>query len=210
MRSRLPPGGPFLASTLKDAVERAIGRSIDAGFEAGTVVRHEAERLAPGRHALRGLFCGGTLATEARAVLAASGLDVATGDSPARPGTNAPHRVIDLGADEYTVGRPHPMIDPAVRNARLREALSEPDVAVVLLDVVLGLGAHPDPARPICDAVAAAGGERPAVVASVCGTRDDPQDAGRQVGMLADSGVAIAPSNADAAAVAASILRHRV
>ena len=205
-----PPGGPYLAATLKAAVESATGRPIDAGFDAGAVARREAERLAPGRHALRGLFCGGTLATEARAVLAASGVDVASGAGPpARPGSNAPHTVIDLGADEYTVGRPHPMIDPAVRNARLREALSEPDVAVVLLDVVLGLGAHPDPARPIRDAVAATDGGRPAVIASVCGTRDDPQDGERQVAMLADAGVAIAPSNADAAAVAASILRRR-
>ena len=140
-------------------------------------------------------------------MLEAAGLDVASNtSSPARFGANAPHTVIDLGANEYTVGRPHPMIDPALRTAKLREALAEPAVAVVLLDVVLGLGAHPDPARPVCDAVLDASGEGPAVVASVCGTRDDPQDGERQAAMLVSAGVVVAPSNADAAAVAAAII----
>ncbi len=214
-----PPGGPVLVPTLKDAVERATGRPIASGHDAEGVARREAERLAAGRRALRGLFCGGTLATEALAVLAASGIDAAPGPAPPAPsGSNAPHRVIDLGADEYTVGRPHPMIDPALRTEKLREALADREVAVVLLDVVLGLGAHPDPARPVCDAIRDAVGEGPAVrdagragpvvVASVCGTDDDPQDRARQAAMLVGAGVLVAPSNADAAALAAAILRH--
>ncbi len=249
-----PPGGPVLVPTLKDAVERATGCPIAPDYDAAAIARSEAERLGTGRHALRGLFCGGTLATEAHAVLAAAGIGAISGPAsppsaappvlaasappgpassgPASPGfasaaspaspdpassappdASAPHRVIDLGADEYTVGRPHPMIDPALRTAELRGALADPQVAVVLLDIVLGFGAHPDPARPVRDAVRDAechtGGDRPAVVASVCGTAADPQDAGRQAAMLADAGVAVAPSNADAASVAAAILRHR-
>ena len=208
-------GGPeapsrlVLAPTLKDAVERATGCSIAPEYDAAAVARREAKRLARGCHALRGLFCGGTLATEAQQVLAAAGLDVAanTGSSTP-PGSNAPHTVVDFGADEYTVGRPHPMIDPAIRTARLREALADPGVAVVLLDVVLGLGAHPDPARPIRDAIRDANGDVPVVVASVCGTRDDPQDRGRQTAMLGEAGVVVAPSNADAATVAAEIVNH--
>ena len=262
-----PPAGPVLVPTLKAAVERATGRPIAPDYDAGAVARDAAARLEPGRHVLRGLFCGGTLATEAHAVLAAAGLHVASNaapapragtdepgiperedsrtppmrhgadqpgmpgrradlvsparrgtnqpgippreggqDPPARSGTAAPHTVIDLGADEYTVGRPHPMIDPALRTAKLREALADPEAAVVLLDVVLGLGAHPDPARPICDAILDANGGAPAVVASVCGTGDDPQDYARQAAMLRDAGVIVAPSNADAAALAATIL----
>ena len=223
-----PPAGLVLAPTLKDAVERATGCAIAPDYDAGATARHAAARLEPGRHALRGLFCGGTLATEAHAVLAAAGLAVASNAAPrvqagpARPGApgkpGAPphdtgaaysvHTVIDLGADEYTAGRPHPMIDPALRTAKLRESLAGPETAVVLLDVVLGLGAHPDPARPVCDAVLEADGGGPAVVASVCGTGDDPQDYERQAAMLADAGVIVAPSNADAAAVAAMILGH--
>ena len=241
-----PPAGPVLAPTLKAAVERATGCAIAPDYDLDAVARREAASLEPGRHALRGLFCGGTLATEAHAVLAAAGLAVASNaapsakvgtdesgpdpgipsheggpGSPARAGTDWPgvpphaagaarsvHTVIDLGADEYTVGRPHPMIDPAPRTAKLREALADPEIAVVLLDVVLGLGAHDDPARPVCDAVLEADSGGAAVVASVCGTGDDPQDYERQAAMLADAGVIVAPSNADAAAVAAMILGH--
>ena len=242
-----PPPGLVLAPTLKDAVERATGRPIAPDYDAGAAARDAAARLEPGRRALRGLFCGGTLATEAQAVLAAAGLCIDSNaapsakagtdefdihrdkdgrvssaragagepgiplpdggrNPPARAGRDAPHTVIDFGADEYTVGRPHPMIDPAFRTAKLREALADPEVAVVLLDVVLGLGAHPDPARPVCDAVLGASREAPAVVASVCGTGDDPQDRERQAGMLAAVGVIVAPSNADAAALAVAIL----
>ena len=204
-----PPAGPVLVPTLKAAVERAAGRPITPAYDLGAAARDAAARLEPRRHALRGLFCGGTLATEAQAVLAAAGLRVASNAAPSpRAVPAAPHTVIDLGADEYTVGRPHPMIDPAPRTAKLREALAEPEVAVVLLDVVLGLGAHADPARPVCDAVLEAPGRGPAVVASVCGTGDDPQDYERQAAMLADAGVIVAPSNADAAAVAVMILGH--
>ena len=200
-----PRAGPVLVPTLKAAVERAAGRPIAPDYDLGAAARDAAARLEPGRHVLRGLFCGGTLATEAQAVLAAAGLRVA---SNAVGATRSVHTVIDLGADEYTVGRPHPMIDPAPRTAKLREALADPEVAVVLLDVVLGLGAHADPARPVCDAVLEAPGRGPAVVASVCGTGDDPQDYERQAAMLGDAGVIVAPSNADAAAVAAMILGH--
>ena len=204
-----PPAGVVLAPTLKAAVERATGRSIAPEFDTAAAARREAERLGPGRDTLRGLFCGGTLATEAHAVLVAAGLDVASNTAPAAmSGSNARHAIVDLGADEYTVGRAHPMIDPAIRTAKVREALAEPGVAVVLLDVVLGLGAHPDPARPICDAIRDASGDVPVVVASVCGTRDDPQDHGRQATMLGDAGVVVAPSNADAATVAAEIVNR--
>lgn len=201
-----PPAGVVLIPTLKAAVERATGRAIAPEFGAGAIARREAERLSPGRHMLRGLFCGGTLATEAHSVLSAAGLDfVADQESP---GSNRPHTVLDLGADEYTVGRPHPMIDPAPRTEKLREVLADSEVAVVLLDLVLGLGAHSDPARSVCDAIRDVDGEGPVVVASVCGTREDPQDSERQSAMLAGAGVVIAPSNADAAAVAAEIVNH--
>ncbi len=115
---------------------------------------------------------------------------------------SAKHILLDLGADEYTVGRPHPMIDPGVRNALLREALQAPGVGVVLLDVVLGYGAHEDPARDLARVVAAAGKERPEVVASVCGTEGDPQGRAAQVAALRDAGILVAPSNAAAAELA--------
>jgi hypothetical protein len=94
------------------------------------------------------------------------------------------------------------MIDPTVRDEELATALADPTIAVILLDVVIGFGAHPDPAGTIVRVVAAAGTERPVVVASVTGTDDDPQNRRTQVGKLVDGGIVVAPTNADAATLA--------
>jgi succinyl-CoA synthetase alpha subunit len=157
-----------------------------------------AERLAPGQSTVRGLFSGGSLAGEAKLLLK----DLRHGAHDA---------VIDLGDDEYTVGRPHPMIDPRLRVEKILEAAADPEVAVVLLDVVLGYGSHVDPGGALApaireaEAVARKAGRGLAVVASVCGTATDPQDLLRQEATLADAGVLLAPSNAQAAILAARI-----
>src|SRR5205807_4735625 len=83
-----------------------------------------------GRALVRGLFCGGTLLEEAAAIL---------GDASA-------HELLDFGDDQYTRGRAHPMIDPTLRNQAIVQSGRDPRVALVLLDFILGLGAHPDPA----------------------------------------------------------------
>ena len=115
------------------------------------------------------------------------------------------HVFLDLGADEYTRGRPHPMIEPAMRIGPLAAALADPTVGVVVLDVVLGLGSHPDPAAPIAAALGAASPDHPAVVASVCGTELDPQGYAAQRHTLESAGVLVAGSNADAVEAAIRI-----
>ena len=100
------------------------------------------------------------------------------------------------------------MIDPAARNDMLARTLAESDVAVVLLDVVIGYGAHEDPAGNLAAILAAAKANRPAVVVSVCGTEGDPQVYSAQVRTLEQAGAVVAPSNAQAAALAASVLRR--
>ena len=159
-----------------------------------------------------GLYTGGSLAAEAQLVLIAAGRPVAS--NAAVPGAEAlaaagprVDRIIDLGADEFTRGRPHPMIDPAVRSDKLRDALLDRGVAVILLDIVMGLGAHPDPAREVGAAVAGAPPDRPHLVASVTGTEADPQVRSRQIATLNAAGVLLAPSNARAAALAAALAR---
>ena len=116
------------------------------------------------------------------------------------------HSLIDLGADEYTRGRPHPMIEPAVRNAPLAEAFADPAVGVVLVDVVLGHGSHEDPAGRLVSVMAAHEGEAPVVIASVCGTDQDPQNRSGQVEALREAGVVVAESNAGAAETAAALM----
>jgi len=154
---------------------------------------------------VRGLFAGGTLCSEAQIVLMAAGLAVSSNvpvpGAAALNGAPAGHAMIDLGDDQFTRGRPHPMIEPAVRDAPLAAALADPAVGIVLLDVVLGYGGHPDPAGHLAQAL---GGrrERTLVIASVTGTDADPQPRTEQVHKLADAGVVVAESNADAAALA--------
>ncbi|HYE89425.1 MAG TPA: acyl-CoA synthetase FdrA [Terriglobales bacterium] len=154
--------------------------------------------LAPGRRYVRGVYAGGTLAQEAGALLRASLGEIATSaPSPA-------HRVVDLGDDVYTVGRPHPMLDGTVRRDWIAREAADPSTAVLLLDVVLGYGAHPDPAGELAPALSAARAQV-AIVASVCGTGGDPQGLARQEETLRAAGVIVMPSNAQAARLAARI-----
>jgi len=206
------------AHTLREAAELALGGARFAPEFAAQAA------LPPVRRGtlVRGLYCGGTLCAEAQLVLLAAGESVrsnapvpgahaidTSSSEAARNGERSAHSIIDLGADEYTRGRPHPMIEPAIRNAPLRAVLADAATAVVLLDVVIGYGAHPDPAGTLMEALATPSGTRPIVIASVCGTEADPQVYSRQVRTLENAGVIVAPSNAHAAELSLRILRPR-
>ncbi len=200
------PGNVSFARTLKAAAELATGRSSkNKRPEFKSVIPH----VTTGRQRIHGLFCGGTLSSEAQVVFLDQGVSVASNapiPGAEAVGSGTSHVLIDLGSDEYTRGRPHPMIDPTVRDEELTKALADPTLAVILLDVVIGFGTHPDPAGTIVRVVAAAGTERPIVVASVTGTDDDPQDRRTQMAKLVDGGIVVAPTNADAATLALSCL----
>ena len=121
------------------------------------------------------------------------------------------HVCIDLGEDEFTQGRLHPMIDPSLRNRRIVQEARDPATAVILLDIVLGYGAHPDPAGATVEAIreaqrlAAAAGRHVVFVASVCGTEGDPQPLSQQEAKLRAAGVLVLPDNASAARLAGLI-----
>jgi FdrA protein len=179
--------------------------------------REAARPLAPSQRYLRGLMSGGTLCAEAVALLGRSlqplYTNVAAGwarrHEGAGPGQG--HTILDLGDDLFTVGRLHPMLDMTLRAARLRREGADPGVAVLLLDLVLGFGAHPDPAGALAPVIAETGaaaraaGRGLAVVASVCGTDEDPQRRARQVASLESVGVLVEESNARAALLAGAI-----
>jgi FdrA protein len=112
---------------------------------------------------------------------------------------------LDLGEEEFTRGRPHPMIDPEPRAERIIQDTEDPDVAVILLDVVLGYGAHPDPASVLAPACRVAAGVGIAVVAHVLGTDRDPQGYAEQSRTLEEAGCVLAPTGARAAMMAAAI-----
>jgi hypothetical protein len=116
---------------------------------------------------------------------------------------------IDMGDDDYTRGRPHPMIDPSLRNAAVRAQAADPATAAIVFDVVLGYGAHADPARELAEALVegrrAAAGRTVAFIGHVCGTEGDPQDRGAQIRMLEDAGAIVAGSNFQAVTLAADL-----
>jgi FdrA protein len=161
--------------------------TLEAGAYAaagGEPPRDEGADL-DGGGALLGLFSGGSLAHEAQTILG--------------PG----HRILDLGEEAYTQGRPHPMVDLELRRRMLRE--EGPKAGCVLLDLVLGYGSHADPAGELASTLAELARERP-VIAHVCGTKADPQDAQRQETTLREAGVHVAPTNAAAARLARTVV----
>ena len=187
------PEGLVQAFTLQQAAELAVDQQLQISEKAGPTPRNGD---------ILGLFAGGTLCAEAQVVLRDAGLTVRS-NAPV-DGINAAggagHLLLDLGDDDYTRGRPHPMIDPGVRDASLGEALTNPDLAVVLLDVVIGYGAHQDPAGHLASFIEQhRAPDGPTLVASVTGTEDDPQRRSVQAARLESAGIHVAPSNAAAA-----------
>jgi len=165
------------------------------------------DRFAPGQRYLRGLFSGGTLAYEALLILQGY-LPAIYSNAPldkeyrlANSLVSQAHTIVDLGEDEFTVGRLHPMMDNDLRIRRLQQEAGDPEVAVILLDVVLGYGAHPDPASELAPAIASAragaeeAGRYLEVVAVVVGTDEDPQGFDTQVQQLEAAGARVETSN---------------
>ena len=111
------------------------------------------------------------------------------------------HTLIDLGEDEFTVGRPHPMIDYSLRNRRILEEAADPGTAVILLDVVLGYGSNPDPAAELGSVLRKAA-RKVSVVCSITGTDQDPQNRSRVETALRKAGAIVMPSNAAACKLA--------
>ncbi|MDX1383619.1 MAG: acyl-CoA synthetase FdrA [Thermoanaerobaculia bacterium] len=184
----------------------------EPGAAPGPQARAPRDRLAP---YLRGLFSGGTLAVEALlglrgrlpslySNLAAEGV-MRLED----PEASREHTVLDLGADEFTVARPHPMIDNDLRVRRFRREAADPHVGLILLDIVLGYGAHDDPASELAPVIAETRRPDLAVVAIVVGTDEDPQGLEDQIGRLTEAGAVVLPSVTSAVSFARARLPDR-
>ncbi len=169
--------------------------------------------LEPRRTLVRGLYSGGTLCYESLVVLSRV-LGPVWSNTPlderlAVPAPPSSHVCLDLGEEEYTRGRPHPMIDPEARLEHLREQGADPEVAAIVLDVVLGYGSHPDPAGELageCARILAAGGPR--VVVYVLGTDGDPQGLEAQRRAFRDAGCVVTGTAVRAVLAAAAIARR--
>ncbi len=203
-----PVDGPLhFARTLDEAAELAVRLWREQPQEASEA---QESPFAAGQKYVRGLFSGGTLAYEALLILrdmlpnlyANLHLDgVAFLENPM---VSTGNTIVDLGEDVFTVGRLHPMMDNDLRIRRLHQEADDPETAVILLDVVLGYGAHPDPASELAPAIAEAQAKAQAAgrhlefVAVVVGTDEDPQDMTGQIQQLEAAGVKVFTSNQEA------------
>lgn len=160
-----------------------------------------------------GLYAGGTLASEC-AMLLAEKISVPT-DKDHHQGTmlNAGgHKIIDMGDDFYTQGKPHPMIDPSVRNKFITDLSKQTDVGVLLVDVVIGYGATKDPATSLAEAIKELrekrGDANPiTVLATVTGTEEDPQGRSKQIQILMDAGVIVMNSLPELVQLAGELIK---
>ena len=208
------PDGVEVVTTLEEGVVRTMAL---LGLEVPDLTEGLAEGveaacagISTERSLVRGLFSGGTLCYESLVILSKL-LGPVWSNTPLDkryrvPAPAGSHVCLDLGEEEYTKGRPHPMIDPEARIEFIKEAGKDDQVAVVLIDVVLGYGAHADPAgelAPVCAEIMADGGPR--VVAYVLGTDQDPQGFDRQRATLTEAGCTVAATNARASRAAAAI-----
>ena len=220
------PSDITLARTHTDGAELAVsfaggdskrvpGNNALAAFEPR--LAEERARLAPSQHYVRALYSGGTLCYEAMLLLSEQVGAVAS-NIPLRPEWELAahehfrgHSALDLGTDEFTRGKPHPMIDPTTRLHYLARAAQDSETAVILLDIVLGFCSHPDPAsvyapviQRLRDEAQVAGRWLPVIV-SLCGTEGDPQRLSAQRAALEAAGALVFESNEAAAFAAASL-----
>lgn len=196
-------GDLMMAQTLDQAASLAVE-------QLRRLRRREAMgRMRAGQRSIQGLFCGGTLAAEAALLLAHQlGLPASGHHEDGVMFSALGHCVIDLGDDAYTVGRAHPMIDPSLRSEMLTEVSLAAETAVVLFDVVIGYGAHADPAGLVVEAIEAGRRQRDkqagevAYIAYLCGTRHDPQGWEAQYRKLREAGIWVCTSSREASELA--------
>ena len=216
-------GGHF-ARTTKEAALKAVmlgGRKeaeIDKHALNLPLIEQVRAKLAPGQQYIRGLMCGGTLCDELMFIARETYEDVYSNiaKDPARRlqdvNTSRAHTFVDFGDDEFTRGKPHPMIDPSLRIERLLREARDPSVGVIVLDFILGFGAHEDPVGVTLPAIeeskalAAREGRHLEILAYVLGTEDDTPSLSDQTRKLTAAGVTIASSCTNAGLLARSFV----
>lgn len=223
--------GAYCAKTLEEAAAMAVsllhGEKVDTGDYAAAVceelrplAEREAAKIAGGQKYLRGLFCGGTHSEEAVMLLQDmisdlySNINFGHVTMMSNRHVSTKNCLVDMGDEEFTVGRPHPVMDPSILNERLVQEGSDPETAVLLFDLLLGYGVHEDPAGTIADSLREIRAKSEAenryicMVASICGTDLDPQDYQKQKKTLEDLGVIVLESNGRAALLSGLIAKE--
>ena len=222
-RKEIESFGLTAAVSLEDAAHKAAALSKGepvtdfTGFAMGqekaeALAKEISGKMAKSQKYVRGFYTGGTLCDEAMKLMIGklghiySNIPLQAEDklADAKGGTSKEHTFLDFGDDEFTVGRPHPMIDPSLRAERVVVDGKDPECAVIMCDCVIGYGSHEDPAADLADAIvqakaeAEAAGRHLCVVTAVCGTEGDPQCLSKTQKKLAEAGAVVLPSNAQA------------
>jgi len=232
-RKDIEPFGLTAAVSLEDAAHKAVALSRGdkaedfTGFDMGeqkaeSMAKEIAGRMMKGQKFVRGFYTGGTLCDEAMKLFIGdlghiySNIPLNPEDALEDPrgGKSREHTFLDFGDDAFTIGKPHPMIDPSLRAERVIADGKDPSCAVILTDCVIGYGSHPNPAEDLAEAIRTAkaeaerAGRHLCCVCSVCGTEGDPQNLTRMRQQLAEAGAVVLPSNAQATRFAARILAN--
>jgi FdrA protein len=205
---------PTLADAAAMAVALAQGASLPVASEwistADAAQLDAVARPLPARRQfIRGVFAGGTFCYESQLICREEGF-AGSSNTPVEGYARLPdiwrsdgHTLVDLGDDDFTRGRPHPMIDPTLRNERILAECRDPQTAVVLFDLVLGYGAAAEPGLDLIallhEARNTSSTDFPLLISHVCGTETDPQCRSRQIKALEAAGVLVAGCNAQAA-----------
>jgi FdrA protein len=220
----------FFAGTLEEAALLAVSLSGEKDPQAlysalygepclADLVQCEHKQLNSRQKHFRGLFAGGTYANESAFLLLGAFTDVhgnisLPGTTPlSDPLRSIGHTCLDLGADFFTLGKPHPILDDTVRSQRLVEEATDPTVGAILIDLILGHGGQPDPAAHIAASIKMAkgialdDGRHLPIIVNVCGVDEDPQKRYEQVERVLQSGAMVAPTNAAGTRLAIGILK---
>jgi len=216
----------YLVQAADMAVSLANGKNperkpVEVSNDVQRKIKDLSRAMAPSQRYVRGIFSGGTFCFEAQLLHAAAGI-TAFSNSPTSGnkkledvGRSLENTIIDMGDDKFCQGRPHPMIDPSQRDARIRQEVDDPTTAVVLFDTVLGYGSAANPTANLIGVIASARakalaeGRRVVFIGHVCGTDEDPQNRESIIAALKSAGVFIASSNAEAAVWCAALVSER-
>jgi FdrA protein len=210
------------ASLIDEAVHLAIACLAPNAPQADRLLTPSRVKFgwSPDQKYVRGIFAGGTFCYQSQQILRAAGFEVYSNGpldkahALVHPDQSRQHTMVDMGDEFYMVGRPHPMIDGSQRSLRILKEAQDPQVAVLLLDFILGYNSSMDPVGELLDAIIKAreisrkrGGEL-LIVASICGTDGDPQDARMQSDLLKENGVVVFSTNARATEYCVQVLQE--
>lgn len=224
-KEMIEKSGAIAAESLEEAalfsVALSQGKTVDFARTKLADRSKEIQKLAAelvnnssGKY-LRGLFSGGTLCDEAQLIMKKSIGNVFS-NTPLHPDfklqdvwKSKEHTILDLGDDEFTAGRPHPMIDFSLRNKRIIEEAKDKDTAIIMLDVVLGYGSNMQPDAELVPAISQAKEISPKlqIICSITGTDKDPQNYNKVKTALENIGVIIMPSNVAASELCTNIIQ---